>query len=740
MSKLWYDKPAEKWNYALPLGNGSLGAMIFGHTFEESIVINEENLWSGAPGRDVHKSNAHLLATARKQLAEGNLEAAEKTIYDIAPGIKSANYLTFGKILLERPDARTKGPFNYRRELDLDTGIFTANYQYPDYILVDYKTECFTSYADDVLVYHYNSGEFDWNAMSVFIQPYLKSTMAIESGDTIVIRGKCPYSVEETDTPCEFYYPEDKESIEFCAKLKILTKNNLQDYSTHLRINRMNDFVMIFAIATSYNGFDKKPMSEGVDAEAECTRKLENALKYTYEELKARHIEAYQKEYFTSKLEFFGLKSKSDLPTDERLKAFKDGDPELVGILHDYARYLLLSSSRCGQPANLQGIWTETVTPPWRSNFTTNINTQMNYWHAEQAGLSNCHMALMRMLKDLSRRGNQLGMRGWCLCHNTDIWRFNTEATKGFFAFWHVGGIWCCRHIYEHFMYTMDTDFLKEYWDVLAGADEFLRDWMTEDKNGYLISSPSASPENCFFADGIIHQACESPAMDLSLISDFYKCLIELCPYIGKNSSEYESIFAKIKPLQISESGRIIEWDKDYEEAIKLHAHISHLCGYFPCNLYGEDSIYFEPMKRSLEGRRPESKIIDAWPNAWRANMYVRMKDKENAYISIVNAMCHTLYKNMLNGPRVFQIDGNFGIACAISEMLVQSHRNGIIELLPCLPDELKDGRAKNIIARGAYKITMEWHNGKLTSLTVLNKDGEDCTEALKASGKLLIH
>ncbi len=739
MPELWYKQPADKWIEALPLGNGSMGAMIYGDTHDECIIINEENLWSGGPDRDLHESKIHLLSLAREQLKNGKLTEAEKTVVEMLPGITSASYLTFGKIRLERPDSRTEGPFNYKRALDLNTGIFTASYQYPDYMLVDYKTECFTSFADDVFVYHYNSGEFDWNTMSVSIQPYLKSNVKTEN-DTITVRGKCPYAVNEPNTPCALYYTNDKETVEFCAKLKIITKNQLHDFSTCLQLSRMNDFVMIFAIATSYNGFNKQPISEGIDVEAECTRKLENALKYTYEELKTRHIEAYKKEHDTNKIEFFDASYKFDIPTDERIKAFNNDDAGLISILYDYGRYLLLSSSRKGQPANLQGIWAETVTPAWRSNYTTNINTQMNYWHAEQAGLSDCHMAFMRMLKDLSRRGNHLGMRGWCLCHNTDIWRFNTEATKGFHAFWHIGGVWACRHIYEHFMYTMDMNFLKEYWDVLIGAEEFIRDWMVEDENGFLTTSPSESPENEYYFNGEKHQICTGSAMDLSIISDFYKCLIELCPYIGKSSSQYEEIRSKIKPLQIADDGRIVEWDKDYKETDKYHRHFSHLCGYFPCNIFDESSEYFEPMKRSLAARRDPNAISTGWSNAWRANMYVRMQDKKMSYKTLSDMINYALYPNLFDIHPPFQIDGNFGIACAISEMLVQSHRNGVIDILPCLPDQLKDGSAKNIVARGAYKVTMEWRNGKITSLTVINKDGNDCTEALKKTGKLIIH
>lgn len=737
MSELRYNKPAQSWLEALPIGNGRIGGMVYGGIYNDRIQINEETLWSGQPGKDKYQYNKKDLEELRRLVAEREYSKASEFGIKMLPEYWSDAYLTLGSLEFELLyDFIHKETF-YQRSLDMSDGICRTEYSFVyDTNAINIKKEYFTSFADDVMVFRFSS---DWQGFSVFSKftPYIKSTVTVE-GDTLVVRGKCPYEVRN-DSSVVY---DDRETVNFCAKLKVISSKSKTLDQGNLLINPgLGDMTAIFSIGTSFNGFDKMPESQGKDAEAECDRKLNAALGYTYEELKSRHIKAYSKEYGTTSIEFDGWDP--NLPTDERIIRVAHGeqDPKLISTLYEYGKYLLLCSSRKGgQPATLQGIWTRRIFAPWRSNYTMNINTQMNYWAAEQCGLPDCHMPLMKMLRELSTKGNNYGMRGWYSCHNSDLWRFNIETGNGQYSIWQIGGIWTCRHIYEHFMFTMDTDFLREYWDVLVGAEEFIHDFMITDENGYLTTCPSTSPENVFHDDnGNAAFMCSGSGMDISVISDFYKNLAELAPYIGKDPTPYEETLKKIRPLKIGSDGRLLEWNEEFEETEKGHRHISHLIGYFPCHLYGEDSPYYDAMKKSLEFRLAYGGGHTGWSNAWIANMYVRMKDSKNAYKYLVHMFEKSMYGNMFDAHSPFQIDGNFGICSAITEMLVQSHRNGVIELLPCIPEKIHSGTATDICARGGYKVSFKFRFGRVTEYSVRDKNGKECSEELLAEGKLKI-
>lgn len=737
MSRLWYNKQARNWNEALPIGNGRLGAMIFGNPYDERIQINEETLWSGYPGKPKYTHKKENIDEIRSLLRERKYAEANEKTEQIMPGLYSDAYLSLGHISIEMLDTAIAAPENYARALDMENAVYKDKFSVMQWSPFNYERECFTSFADDVMVYRFHCN-WEWNNIYIRFSPLIKSEMTVENGNTLVIRGKCPVNIDADGVP---EYDDSGESVGFTAKLKVITNDKITAQGDFLHLGMVRDFTAILSIGTSFNGFDKLPTSEGKNAEAECDRRLNEALKYTYDELKARHTEAYKKEYGTNVICFSG--ESSALTTDIRIENIGHGelDPELVTALYDYGKYLLLCSSRNGgQAANLQGIWTRELLAPWRSNYTMNINAEMNYWAAEQCGLSDCHMPFLQMIYDMSKLGNHFGYRGWNCCHNTDIWRFNAEATKSAHGMWEVGGIWACRHIYEHFSYTNDMDFLRKYFPVLEGADAFLRDFLITDSDGYLTTSPSESPENAFTFDGKKCQICTGAAMDLSLISDFYKNMAELAVILGKDDSEYIEIRKKLKPLSIGKDGRLLEWNEDFEETEKGHRHISHLVGYFPCNIYDENSPYFTAMRKSLEYRLENGGGGTGWSNAWIANMYVRMCESETAYGYICHMFEKSMYPNMLDAHTPFQIDGNFGICCAISEMIVQSHRNGVIELLPACPKELGTGHAENIYARGGYRITMTWNKGMITEFSVYDKNCKECSAELLSSGKLVIH
>lgn len=720
MSRLWYSEPANIWDQALPLGNGKLGAMVYGGVSTERICINEETLWSGAPFDQSVRYDIKDVEEIRKEIKNRNYQKADKMISDMLKGEHSQTYLNFGDLFFENLNCSDGKYDNYMRELDLSNAVAKCNMGYHDCNfpenIKNYR-EYFVSNADDVMVIKFESG-YEYHSEMVSFLPRLKSKITC-CGNEMIIEGRCPTSV----TPV-VEYDENKESVPFYAILHIVTDGKVDNWGNSLNFNSSDNVTILFALSTGFNGYNKLPMSAGKDYKKECREKIDNALKFSYEELKERHIKEYQRLYNTCSLEL-ECDICDDIPTNQRLERVSDENPDngLCKLLFDYGRYLLISSSRTGEPANLQGIWTRELIPAWKSNYTTNINTQMNYWAAESANLSECHMPLMEMIKELSQIENHYGLGGWLLCHNSDLWRFNREATKGVFAYWQVGGVWLCRHIYEHYMYTQDIEFLKEYFPILEGAYDFLSDWLIENEKGYLVTSPSSSPENRFLYNNEPCGACECCTMDLAIIADFLNNIIELSKILGKDYIKYETMLGKLRPFEIGNDGRLLEWSENFEETEIGHRHVSHLFGVYPAKLIDENSEFYEASKKSLEVRVQNQGMGVGWSNSWIANIYARYKDGNNALKRINYILSKRMYPNMFDMHPPFQIDGNFGLCAAICEMLLQSH-SGKIELLPALPDNWHTGCVKGLKARGGYIVDIEWNDNKLTNYKIIDKNG----------------
>ena len=731
MATLFYKDEPRRWTEGLPIGNGRLGAMVGAGQTRDVIHLNEDTLWSGYPGRDSYTFDKAVLAEVRELLRHRRYPEAEARLLEDYPMQDVGAYLCFGRLEIERDTSGFEAS-SYRRELDLSTAICKSRLGF--WSGFSTEREYFASFADDILVFHTQSTQKN-NHYLLHFEPYLRH-QAERREDGITLWGVCPAELlgRGKDTG-RTVYDETKPTVRFAAELKILTDGALSDHGGVFGVYNATYMTVLLSIATSFGDF-QHPRAK--DERALCREKMEAALSYSYEELRARHIEAYQKEFSGTEISFAG-EDKSDVPTNERIVALAKGksDPALIATLYEYGRYLLLSSSREGsQPANLQGIWCKDINAPWRSDYTMNINAQMNYWGAEQAGLASCHMPFLEMLRDLSKTPNHHGGAGWYCAHNTDLWRNNLEASTGLWGYWQMGGVWSCRHIYEHYLFTLDEDFLQAYFPVLEGAETFLSSHMIEEE-GYLTTSPSESPENRFVFEGKKCSIATGTGMDLSLIAEFYEYFPLLCEALGKDGAPYRAKREKIKPLSIGKDGRLLEWNEDFEEAEPGHRHISHLCGYFPCNLYGEESPYFAAMKKSLEARLANGGGGTGWSNAWIANLYARMKEPKEVYTYLRRMFEKSMYSNMLDAHPPFQIDGNFGVMCAISEMLVQSHR-GKLELLPACPTELSTGEVKNIRARGGYGVSMTFEKGRVTSLTITDKDGRDCTEALISAGKVI--
>lgn len=713
MSQLWYKHCANCWEQALPIGNGRIGGMVFGGNYYDMIYINEETFWTGNPERPKIKYDMGELAEIRKKIFKRDYKNAEKEIIGMMKNERSESYLSPGKVFVDFNNSGNGHAENYRRTLDLETAVCSVETDLNDRNfkkMIPHRREYFASFADDVMVFKFDAG-YEYLSFDIAFETKLKMS-AEYINDEIILNGRC--SIDD----------DDKEAIPFMMIIKVVTDGSVKAQGTQLSISGASSATVIISVATGFNGFDKMPESAGKDYKRECRAKLENALNFGFDELKARHIEKYRRIYDTCKIKLSD--DSDDIPTDERIRraALGTNDNKLTELLFDYGRYLLISSSEPGgQAANLQGIWTKKLIPEWSGNYTTNINTQMNYWAAESTGLSECHMPLLEMVKELSEKGNPYGLRGWMCCHNSDIWRFNREATKGVYAYWQMGGIWLCRHIYEHFAYTRDMDFLREYLPVLEGAFDFLEDWLVCDGD-FLTTVPSVSPENAFFFEGESISAAKGCTMDISIIKDFLENMIELSKMLEKDASKYERILNRLPPFKIGSDGRLLEWCEEFEETDRHHRHVSHLFGIYPAKIIEKNPELVAAAKKSLDVRLEENSIYIGWFNAWVANIYARLKESQKALDRINFMIKHCMYDNLFDSHPPFQLDGNSGVCAAIAEMLLQSHR-GKIELAPAVPKEWKNISVRGLKARGGYSVDYDMRDGVITKCVVSDKDGK---------------
>ena len=725
MSELWYRGESRCWEEALPIGNGRIGGMIFGNAYYDKISLNEETLWSGSPERPDVTYSMEKVEKIRSLIRERKYAQADKKISNMLAGEYSAAYLSPGDIIIEFNNSGDGDFKNHRRSLNLDNALCRTHTELKDMNFKDFipnDREYFVSGADDVMVFKIKSG-YEYMSFTIRFAPRLDIKIR-HIGDEIIAEGHCLKNTDDEDF-------KRTESIPFMIIIKIISKGRVCARGMETEVTGNSEAVVLVSVATGFNGYDKMPESEGKDYKKICREKLKSALGYSYNELRKRHIAEYRKLYTRCELELDG-DDFCHMPTDERLQRIREGgsDNKLVQMLFDYGKYLLISSSReGGQPANLQGIWTKKLISEWRANYTTNINTQMNYWPVEVVGLSECHMPLLNMVKELSQKGNHYGLRGWLCCHNSDIWRFNREAAKHCVDYWHVGGLWLCRHIYEHYCYTQDIEFLKEYMPVLEGAFEFFEDWLVED-DGYLTTMPSISPENSFIFENETVSAAKGSTMDISVIKDFLLNIIELGNVLGKSVERYKKMLDKLPPFRVGSDGRLLEWCEEFEESERHHRHVSHLFGIYPACIIDEDSEFFEAAKKSLAARLEDDNVKVGWFNAWVTNIYARFKDGEKALERIKYMLKNCVYKNLLDGHPPFQIDGNSGIVAAIAEMLIQSHK-GKIELIPAIPAEWKSGSVKGIRARGGYCVDFKWSNNKITHYKIYDKGGNDVSDKI---------
>lgn len=724
--KLWYNKPATVWNEALPLGNGRLASMVYGDPANEKLQLNESTFWSGGPSRNDNPDGHLVIDSIQHYIFKGEYKRAEVLANKglTAKKLHGSMFQSVGDFSINFEG--TEGYTDYYRELDIEkalcTTTFTANG-------VTYKREVFASVPDEVLVVKLTANKPNMLSFTTGFDGELSKTRGVINNNTLQMTGLSGTHDGVTG------------KVRFNAQAKIInTGGTLSVESDNIKVNKASEVLIIISIATNFTNYK----TLDTDETAKTSKYLETALKKSYKKLLSNHIAAYQK-YFNRVQFNLGTSAASGKPTDERIKNFaKSYDPELISLYYQFGRYLLISSSQPGgQPANLQGIWNDSMRPAWDSKYTININTEMNYWPAEKCNLPEMHEPLIQLIKDLSATGAETAKvmyksKGWVAHHNTDIWRITGVVDFANAGQWPMGGAWLSQHLWEKYLYSGDIKYLESVYPVLKSACAFYQDFLIEEPtHKWLVVSPSVSPEN--IPQG--HQGSALAAgntMDNQLVFDLFTKTIQAAKLLKQDAelvNELQKLTDRLPPMQIGRYGQLQEWIGDWDNPEDQHRHVSHLYGLYPGNQISAQNTpeLFDAARTVLVHR---GDVSTGWSMGWKVNLWAHLLDGNHAnklikdQLSLVDPSTTGekggTYPNLFDAHPPFQIDGNFGCTSGITEMLLQT-QSGAIDILPALPDEWNSGSIAGLRAYGGFDVSITWKDNKAQEITIKSNLGGNC-------------